>query len=906
MSKTKLLIILLTLSWVNISYAQVYAQSEKPWVIWWWMGSAVNQEDLAKQLNDFSASGIGGVCIVPIYGVKGYEDQFLPFLSNQWFEQLEFTFQKAKELNLGVDITPGTGWPLGGFWVDEFASKKIASKEYLFPGSSLISIGMDTVMNNLGITELISILAYNGKEHYNLTQHIENNTLDHKVAKGDWSIVVYGLAKSYQKVKRAAPGGEGLVLDYFNGNAAQSYFNHIKSAIDSANMQNAPRAYYVDSYEVFQANWTNGFSKKFEEMQGYHPGDYLHLLYDKDNPQRKFFIHDMRETISELLFSGFAQTYTQHCSDNGLLSRYQAHGSPGNLLDLYGLSDIPETESFGCSQFDIPGLQCDPDYEEDRFGRPSPLMMKLASSPAHLLNKKLVSAESATWLGNHFKVSLKSIKPQIDELFISGINHIFYHGITYSPMEEEYPGWLFYASTNFGQSSHFWNELPMLNEYIAKCQQKLQQSKPDNNILLYFPANDFWMQEDKQILLRFDIHGYKKWFSNSGLGKCALKLWENGYAFDYVSEKQLDLLHVNNKGQLLSPSKNLYDIIVVPKINYITKESLQNLAELAKIGAKIVFEDAICETQAGLMTYINKDTSLRKQTNALHTYKNVAITTNVLSSLKEAGIQNEMIKQAGLDFIRKTNHKGTLYFISNPGNKFYEDSIYLTADYNYIELSYPLSGQSGMFETNHKFFLQLAPGKSCFLQTHNENPNIDKWQAKKNIDSILLPNQWDVKFISGNIEGLKENYQITELTSWTEWGDENLKYFCGKAKYTTTFQLPEYNSKSPSRYKLVFDDIHETAAIIINGQYMGTIWCLPFMINLSSGVLKKENTIEIVAQNLSANRMIKVDSIRPEWKKFYDINFVDITYKPFDASNWELVPSGLIGKVYLVKTYNIN
>ena len=31
----------------------------------------------------------------------------------------------------------------------------------------------------------------------------------------------------------------------------------------------------------------------------------------------------------------------------GFQARNQAHGAPGNLLDLYAAADIPETESFG-------------------------------------------------------------------------------------------------------------------------------------------------------------------------------------------------------------------------------------------------------------------------------------------------------------------------------------------------------------------------------------------------------------------------------------------------------------------------------------------------------------------------------------------------------------------------------
>jgi hypothetical protein len=36
------------------------------------------------------------------------------------------------------------------------------------------------------------------------------------------------------------------------------------------------------------------------------------------------------------------------------------------------------------------------------------------------------------------------------------------------------------------------------------------------------------------------------------------------------------------------------------------------------------------------------------------------------------------------------------------------------------------------------------------------------------------------------------------------------------------------------------------------------------------------------------------------WKKFYDINLVNHLYKPFDASDWDLKPSGLLGPVRLI------
>jgi hypothetical protein len=50
--------------------------------------------------------------------------------------------------------------------------------------------------------------------------------------------------------------------------------------------------------------------------------------------------------------------------------------------------------------------------------------------------------------------------------------------------------------------------------------------------------------------------------------------------------------------------------------------------------------------------------------------------------------------------------------------------------------------------------------------------------------------------------------------------------------------------------------------------------------------------------NVSANRIRKLDREKTTWKNFYEINFVDIQYKPFDASKWGVTESGLKGELY--------
>ncbi|HET7897261.1 MAG TPA: glycosyl hydrolase, partial [Flavisolibacter sp.] len=112
----------------------------RPWTRWWWEGSAVNKKDLTWNLEQYRKAGLGGVEITPIYGVHGYEKEFIDFLSPQWMEVFRHTLTEAKRLDLGVDLANATGWPFGGPWVkDEDASKTVYLKTFTVNGGEKLN-----------------------------------------------------------------------------------------------------------------------------------------------------------------------------------------------------------------------------------------------------------------------------------------------------------------------------------------------------------------------------------------------------------------------------------------------------------------------------------------------------------------------------------------------------------------------------------------------------------------------------------------------------------------------------------------------------------------------------------------------------------------------------------------------
>src|SRR5438046_335954 len=105
-------LIIVFIGLVATSAAQIkwpaITQQTKPWARWWWEGSAVNKKDLTQNLQDYYNAGLGGMEVTPIYGVHGYEKQFISFLSPQWMQMLDHTLTEAKRIGIGIDLANGT------------------------------------------------------------------------------------------------------------------------------------------------------------------------------------------------------------------------------------------------------------------------------------------------------------------------------------------------------------------------------------------------------------------------------------------------------------------------------------------------------------------------------------------------------------------------------------------------------------------------------------------------------------------------------------------------------------------------------------------------------------------------------------------------------------------------------
>jgi hypothetical protein len=213
------------------------------------------------------------------------------------------------------------------------------------------------------------------------------------------------------------------------------------------------------------------------------------------------------------------------------------------------------------------------------------LKFKFYSSAGHVSSKSLISAEAATWLKEHFQASLANVKATADKYFVAGVNHIVYHGTPYSPPDEKWPGRLLYAAVHFGPTNSFWNDFSALNQYVANCQSFLQSGMPYNDILLYFPIYDKWSEKESSLLQHFSCG--ERDYEGTSFKYLAEKIWQRGYSFDMISDRQIYNLQFNDNA--IKSGEMNYRTILVPTTHYIPVGTFEKLVKLATKGANIIF-----------------------------------------------------------------------------------------------------------------------------------------------------------------------------------------------------------------------------------------------------------------------------------------------------------------------------
>ena len=932
----------------------------KPGTRWWWLGSAVDSANLTYNLEKYAAAGIGAVEITPIYGVKGNEANDIDYLSPRWMQMLGHVEAEGKRLGIEIDMNNGTGWPFGGpeVTIDDAASMAIFNdwrtetepltkkEEQLLKRGKAVTQAYEADIRptdekrakGLDYATLQGVWMYaaDGTCTDVTDQVADGTTLRLDLPKGEAvQFVALWNGHTRQQVKRAAPGGVGYVMDHLNPTAVRHYFERFDKAFAASGVP-VPHTFFNDSYEVYQADWTPAMLAEFEARRGYRLQDHFPAFLDAKAETHNRLVADYRETMSDLLLEVFTHSWADWAHGKGAIVRNQAHGSPANLLDVYAAVDIPEIEGFGLSDFGIAGLRTDSLWKKNDADLS---MLKYASSAAHVTGKPYTSSETFTWLTEHFRTSLSQCKPDMDLMLIAGVNHCYFHGTTYSPKEAAWPGYLFYASMEMSPINTIWQDAPAFFKYIERCQSFMQWGEPDNDFLVYLPVYDIWNDYDGRLLM-FDIHSMAK--KAPKFIKAVTTIYKEGYDMDYISDRQLAKTHTQG-GRLVTEGGTAYRALIVPGARFMQPEMMSHIVDLARSGATVIFVGSYPESVPGLSDEPARRARLADAASQLPTSQftsdgvvypfergRIVTAGNYPAALKLLAhdIKPEPMKsENGLMNIRRKNPTGHHYFISSLQPDDVIGWVQLGVEAEAAVLFDPMTGRRGRAALRRhdgltEVLLQLASGQSCILQTY------DRASALDALDAAALPawtytfdgaddaaidltaSPWTLTSIDmqapASAEALAFKTELGGVKPWTALSSlPEATTMKGTARYATTVKLTkkQLQKSGYADWTLDLGDVRESAHVYVNGHDAGTLFAVPYRLNIGQWLRPGKNVIEVDVTGLAANYVAQMDRDGKVWRIFKDANIANLLPSEGRESNysgWGVMPGGLNGSVRLV------
>jgi len=891
-----------------------------PSCFWWWFGCPYSPEDVHESLDAIRAAGLGGFRICPIYAFpqaqlsSGVENA--PYLSPRYLDLVREAVRYGLETGLQPESFLGTGWPFGGPYVPpemgagqlKFFSADVTGPSAfsgpipgnIEPPGRLLAVQAAEISPDGGV-DLESSL--------DLTDRVRDWKLEKwQVPPGRWKLMTFVGGYTGMRVKRAAPGGEGLVVDHFSRDAFDLHLDR-NGAVQAPALRGA-HAVAMDSWEVFGSNWTPALPLEFEKRRGYSLLTCLPAIFLPTGETGKRVRYDFRLTLSELALENCFAALRDWAHDRGFHTRVEAHGTPADILEAYGVSDFPEAESYG---------------PEDRR-RLNIRDRKLASSAGHLFGRNQISCESFTWLRfPSFMPTLENMKSAADAIYLDGINQINYHGLPFSPAWAGSPGWYYYAETNVTAGNTWWPYLRHLSDYLRRANFLLQQGTPVVDVAVYLPYEDVWSEAYGDW---FDLAGaLESHFERGGANSIRATLetlQAKGYSFDFINARRLAESAID--GAVLRIGPMTYRAVILPAVSAVDPDALQRMRDFSMSGGLVIAVDRLPETSPGVLRADQGRDLVRRLVREIFgdgqdprdpfvsrvpaagenpsgqshgffvpsdPYQQLAPGTHPVSRLLAQWIKPDLVMDPGdaeMGFVHRTDDKRQIYFIANIGarekhirGRFRVSGLYpwlfdaesgrvtplhlYRAGDGFIEADLRLEPRGSAFVvfapdpvqpvefTDLDSILELDAQKGEVVGTAARNGDHEVRTARgffraSMVDlpaPLTLNGPWQLRTADG------VDRRLQALTTWTEFPE--LEGFSGTAAYRCDFTIPDGFARDERQLILDLGEVCDIAEVRLNGELAGVAWKHPFTLEVTRFARAGRNQLEVRITNRLINRM---------------------------------------------------
>uniref|UniRef100_UPI0037428F1F glycosyl hydrolase n=1 Tax=Bacteroides eggerthii TaxID=28111 RepID=UPI0037428F1F len=731
---------------------------------------------------------------------------------------------------------------------------------------------------------------------------LTDGALTAKLPEGEWRILRMGHT-STGHVNATAGGGKGLECDKFSVAAVRKQFDNWFAQVFEKTTPEVAREVlkymHVDSWECGSQNWSATFAAEFKSRRGYDLMPYLPLLAGipmESAEKSEQVLRDVRITIGELVTDVFYTVLAQCAGEYDC--RFSAECvSPTMVADglrHYDKVDLPMGE----------------------FWLNSPTHDKLndvldAVSGAHIYGKNVIQAEGFTEIRGTWDEDPAMLKPLLDRNYALGINKLFFHVFTHNPWLDRAPGMTLDGIGLFYQRDQTWfRESSAFVDYATRCQTLLQKGTPVVDIAVFtgeeMPRRA--ILPDRLVSMLPGIYGAERVEServrlaNEGQPLRVVPVgvthsanmadpdkWINplrGYQYDSFNKDALLRLAKVEDGHIVLPGGGRYKVLVLPTARPmdptavpLSKEVEQKIAECKEQG--VIIPELPYKAESFAAMGLERDIELPAE---------VAYAHRTADDMEIYFIANQ--KNEARNFTASFRQKGLApkLYDAVTGRTYIPEQWAEREGRTEVSLSLPAYGSRFVIFFKSKDALELFAGDSLLHEENVAAENMAKrlvrHEWKEESRTPLENSEWTVHFEKTDVKLVRD-----ELFDWSKESDAKVKFYSGRACYTSSFVVQDEFDGS---VLLSLGCVANVATVRVNGKACGIAWTPPYQVDITSALVAGANRLEIEVVNTWANALRGMD----QGSAPFDGIWANAKYRLPDD---DLLPAGLLGPVELVR-----
>jgi hypothetical protein len=441
--------------------------STAPFWVW---NDQVTQETIDFQLREFKDKGIHMVFVHPRPGLV------TEYLGNEWFELVQYSVEKARELDMKIWLYDENSYPSG------FAGGHVPAASFSnhdpVAGLNLKKLEMLTEKDTSNYFIILKKMGdgfanisnsrskYFGKpgQYYCFTKWYYPKGRGWYGGFSYVDLLAYGITEKF--IRLTMDGYEDYIGDEFGATVPGIFTDE-----PNINTSGAPATV---------VRFTPVLFNRFEKKYGYQLQTYLPCLYEEVGDWQNVR-HDYQALLLEMFEERWGETWNRYCQENKLqwTGHYWEHGWPNpkhgpDNMAMYAYHQIPGID-----------MLFNTERRPDQFGNIR--AVKELSSVANQLDR--ARALSETYGGSGWELTFDDMKRQGDWEYVLGVNMMnqhLSHMTLKGARKRDYPQSMSYHAP-------WWDNYKPLNAYFHRLSFALTAGKQKNDIIIIEPTSTSWM-----------------------------------------------------------------------------------------------------------------------------------------------------------------------------------------------------------------------------------------------------------------------------------------------------------------------------------------------------------------------------------------------------------------------------